>query len=210
LPSHTEVPLARFTIPELHREVLARGIVAQISGVTLWRWLSADALQPWRHRSWIFPRDPQFAEKAGRVLDLYAGTGSLGIECLSRGAAWADFVEQRGHVCRIIAENLEHTRLTDHARIHQMPVGRYLSTAHPEEKYAIILMDPPYADPLIEGTIRAVSASGLLDDEGLLIVGHSPRVTLADDYEPLHRRKFRRLGDSCFSIYEVSAEPSMP
>jgi hypothetical protein len=68
------VPLARFTIPELHREVLTRGIVAQISGVTIWRWLSADALQPWRHRSWIFPRDPRFAEKAGRVLDLYART----------------------------------------------------------------------------------------------------------------------------------------
>jgi hypothetical protein len=48
--------------------------VAQISGVTLWRWLSADARQPWRHRSWIFPRDPQFAEKAGRVLDLYGRT----------------------------------------------------------------------------------------------------------------------------------------
>ncbi len=74
LPSHADVPLARFTIPDLHREVLARGIVAQISGVTLWRWLSADALQPWRHRSWIFPRDAQFAEKAGRVLDLYART----------------------------------------------------------------------------------------------------------------------------------------
>ncbi len=77
LPSRGDVPLARFTIPELHREVLARGIVAQISGVTLWRWLSADALQPWRHRSWIFPRDPQFAEKAGRILDLYAKPASL-------------------------------------------------------------------------------------------------------------------------------------
>jgi hypothetical protein len=74
LPSRLEVPLARFTIPELRREVLARGIVAQISGVTLWRWLSADALQPWRHRSWIFPRDPQFSEKAGRILDLYGKT----------------------------------------------------------------------------------------------------------------------------------------
>jgi hypothetical protein len=74
LPSHAKIPLARFTIPELHREILARGIVAQISGITLWRWLSADALQPWRHRSWIFPRDPLFAEKAGRVLDLYART----------------------------------------------------------------------------------------------------------------------------------------
>jgi len=74
LPSRSDVPLARFTIPELRREVLARGIVAQISGVTLWRWLSADALQPWRHRSWIFPRDDQFAEKAGPILDLYART----------------------------------------------------------------------------------------------------------------------------------------
>jgi hypothetical protein len=72
MPSRLEVPLARFSIPELKREVIARGIVAQISGVTLWRWLSADALQPWRHRSWIFPRDPLFAERAGRVLDLYA------------------------------------------------------------------------------------------------------------------------------------------
>ncbi len=74
LPSRSDVPLARFTIPELRREVLGRGVVAQISGVTLWRWLSADALQPWRHRSWIFPRDAQFAEKAGRILDLYAKT----------------------------------------------------------------------------------------------------------------------------------------
>jgi hypothetical protein len=74
LPRRLDVPLARFTIPELRREVLARGIVAEISGVTLWRWLSADALQPWRHRSWIFPRDPQFSDKAGRILDLYGNT----------------------------------------------------------------------------------------------------------------------------------------
>jgi hypothetical protein len=76
LPSRSDIPLARFTIPELRREVLSRGIVAQISGVTLWRWLSDDALQPWRHRSWIFPRDAQFAEKAGPILDLYAKTSN--------------------------------------------------------------------------------------------------------------------------------------
>ena len=51
---------------------MAQGIVAQVSGTTLWRWLSADALRPWQHRSWIFPRDPDFALKAGRILDLYA------------------------------------------------------------------------------------------------------------------------------------------
>lgn len=58
---------------EIRREVLAEGIVAEISGATLWRWLSRDALRPWRFRSWIFPRDPAFVEKAGRVLDLYEG-----------------------------------------------------------------------------------------------------------------------------------------
>ncbi len=142
----------------------------------------------------------------GRVLDLYAGTGSLGIECLSRGAAWADFVEQSAHVCRIIRENLEHTGFAQRSRVVQMPVARYLAVAHPEEKYAIIVMDPPYADPAIEDMIRTISTSGLLADEGLLIVGHSPRRVLADLYDPLRRLKFRRLGDSCFSIYEFADE----
>jgi hypothetical protein len=57
----------------LAREVVARGIVAQIRGATIWRWLDQDASRPWQHRSWIFPRDPQFEQKAGRVLDLYQG-----------------------------------------------------------------------------------------------------------------------------------------
>jgi hypothetical protein len=58
--------------PDLRTEVLQRGLVARISETTLWRWLAADAIRPWSHRSWIFPRDPDFAAKAGRVLDLYA------------------------------------------------------------------------------------------------------------------------------------------
>jgi len=71
LPRRREVPLARWSVSELRREVVAQGVVAQISGTTLWRWLSQDALRPWRYRSWIFPRDPHFAFKAGRILDLY-------------------------------------------------------------------------------------------------------------------------------------------
>jgi hypothetical protein len=61
----------RWSLAELRREAVAQGLVAQISGTTLWRWLSHDALRPWRHRCWIFPRDPAFAIKAGRILDLY-------------------------------------------------------------------------------------------------------------------------------------------
>jgi hypothetical protein len=71
LPARRGLPLARWTCAELRREVMAQGLVAQISGTTLWRWLGQDALRPWRHRSWIFPRDPNFAAKAGPILDLY-------------------------------------------------------------------------------------------------------------------------------------------
>ena len=59
--------------PTSQAEVLRRGLVAEISETTIWRWLSDDAIAPWRHRSWIFPRDPDLEAKAGRVLDLYAG-----------------------------------------------------------------------------------------------------------------------------------------
>jgi hypothetical protein len=73
LPKLHGKPLSRFSMDELRREVIERGLVAEISGATLWRWLDRDAIRPWRYRSWIFPRDPKFAEKAGRVLDLYEG-----------------------------------------------------------------------------------------------------------------------------------------
>lgn len=71
LPARLGLPLSRFSRAELRRHVVAAGIVAEISGVTIWRWLRDDAIRPWTHRSWIFPRDPAFAAKAGPVLDLY-------------------------------------------------------------------------------------------------------------------------------------------
>ena len=71
LPAKLGLPLSRFSRSELRRQVLEAGIVADISGVTIWRWLHEDALRPWSRRSWIFPRDPDFATKAGRALDLY-------------------------------------------------------------------------------------------------------------------------------------------
>lgn len=73
LPAQSGVPLSRWSSSELAREAVKRGIVAEISGTTVWRWLSEDAIRPWSYRSWIFPRDPRFAEKAGRILDLYQG-----------------------------------------------------------------------------------------------------------------------------------------
>lgn len=71
MPHRLGLPLSRFSVEDIRQQVLAQGLVAQISGATIWRWLSQDALCPWRHRTWIFPRDPRFVQKAGPVLDLY-------------------------------------------------------------------------------------------------------------------------------------------
>lgn len=143
---------------------------------------------------------------SGRVLDLYAGTGSLGIECLSRGASAADFVEQSAHVCTIIADNLRHTKLDALGKVHCIPVDRFLQSHRGVGHYDIIVMDPPYADPQIENTIISVATTKVGHPGSLLIIGHSPRVILADSYPQLTRIKFRRLGDSCFSIFEIDED----
>ncbi|MBA2290538.1 MAG: RsmD family RNA methyltransferase, partial [Chloroflexia bacterium] len=89
-----------------------------------------------------------------RILDLYAGTGSIGIEALSRGGAWADFVEQGRDQARVIRVNLESTGFADRSRVHQSSVKAFLGTRR--EPYDIVILDPPYADPDILQTLRAV------------------------------------------------------
>jgi transposase len=71
LPAHAGAPLARWSCPELARETVAQGVTEAISAATVRRWLARDAIKPWQYRSWVFPRDPDFAVKAERVLDLY-------------------------------------------------------------------------------------------------------------------------------------------
>lgn len=73
LPSTRDLPLSRWSTSDITRQVCQSGLVASISDSTVWRWLHQDAIRPWFHRSWIFPRDPNFAIKANRILDLYAG-----------------------------------------------------------------------------------------------------------------------------------------
>lgn len=137
----------------------------------------------------------------GRALDLFAGTGSLGIELLSRGATWCDFVEQRREVCQVIRENLRHTKFAAESRVHQMPVERYIEQTS-GKSYAIIMLDPPYASPTIEATIQAIAGSRLVHDGTIVVVGHWPRLILQPHYGFLEQLTTRRIGDSSFSIYE--------
>jgi hypothetical protein len=71
LPSTLGVPLSRWSVAELGAHIRSSGLEASVSNTTIWRWLSSDAIRPWQHRCWIFPRDPDFESKAGRILDLY-------------------------------------------------------------------------------------------------------------------------------------------
>jgi hypothetical protein len=73
LPKQLGLPFSRFTHDEIARQTEKHGIAASISGKTVWRWLSKDAIRPWCYRSWIWPRDPNFEQKAAKVLDLYQG-----------------------------------------------------------------------------------------------------------------------------------------
>jgi hypothetical protein len=71
LPAKYGIPLSRWSTKDIVNHVRQSGLVASISGSTVWRWLHEDAIKPWQHRCWIFPRDPNFATKAGKILDLY-------------------------------------------------------------------------------------------------------------------------------------------
>jgi len=71
LPAKLGLPLSRWSLAELGSHVRRSGLKATVSDTTIWRWLNEDAIRPWQHRCWIFPRDPDFEDKAGRILDLY-------------------------------------------------------------------------------------------------------------------------------------------
>ena len=142
-----------------------------------------------------------------RVLDLYAGTGSLGIEALSRGAEWADFVEQSAAAAGVVRANLAHTKFADVARVHQQPVLSFVQRAERQAgeaaPYDLVILDPPYADPEIVPTLDRVGGSALVQSGTIVAIGHSPRVTLPDRLGRLARLRERCHGDSCFSVYEV-------
>lgn len=140
-----------------------------------------------------------------QVLDLYSGSGALGIEALSRGAGWVDFVEREPRCCAIIRENLENTKLISRAHIYCRSVTRALGFL--EKEYSIILTDPPYPDTSIGSVIAQLATSKLVGENTVVVVTHSPRLPLAPAYPPLEMVKEHRHGDSCISIYKKEGGP---
>jgi 16S rRNA (guanine(966)-N(2))-methyltransferase RsmD len=172
-----------------------------------------------RLKTSLFDTLVSYGVAGARVLDLYAGSGALGIEMLSRGAEWADFVEHNAGVVRIIEDNLATTGFTGRARVYKMEVGAFLAMrgkAHEQSRdvvdtaadYDIILLDPPYADPAINNMLEAIAAGPLLAEDGIVVIGHATQVHLADEYGGgrLKRARHRVMGGSAFSILERVAE----
>jgi 16S rRNA (guanine966-N2)-methyltransferase len=142
-----------------------------------------------------------------RVLDLYSGTGGIGIEALSRGAEWADFVEQNAAAAAVVRANLAHTDYSHKARLYQEPVASFVGRAERSPRdmkpYDLIIMDPPYADPELIPTLERVGQSPLVESATVLVIGHSPRVSLPERAGRLERLRQRCHGDSCVSIFEA-------
>ncbi len=150
-------------------------------------------------RGAIFSILENAASDWSRVLDLYAGSGALGIEALSRGAGWVDFVDYERRCCGIIKQNLEKTKLGANAHIYCCNVTKALSFL--DKEYGIILVDPPYADVSIGNVVAQLANSKLVGPDTVVVVTHSPRLTLDSNYGVLNLLKEHRHGDSCISIY---------
>ena len=137
----------------------------------------------------------------GRVLDLFAGCGGLGIEALSRGAAWADFVELDRSQCQVIRSNLKSTGFTANSQVHCSDVIQSLGSL--SGTYQLVLMDPPYAiedlDPFLE---RLGQKAGLVAEGGIVVVGHSRFLELRPQFCTLSRTSSRRYGDNVVDFYQ--------
>lgn len=137
------------------------------------------------------------------VLDLFAGSGALGIEALSRGAGWVDFVDREPRCCGIIKQNLEKTKLAAQAHIYCCSVAKALSFLNKE--YSIILIDPPYSNSSIGSLVTQLATSKLVGKSSIVVVTHSPHLPLKSTYATLNLVKEHRHGDSCIAVYQKEA-----
>lgn len=139
------------------------------------------------------------------IIDLFAGTGSLGIEALSRGAAKAIFVEKNRRAQAIIQQNLEKTGFTESAELHPLPVERFLKGRVPTAD--IIFADPPYEEPWAARLLRAIVERQLLAPAGWLVLEHSQGEHVdAPDVDWMVLKSQKRQGETRVSFFQYVEE----
>ena len=151
-------------------------------------------------RGAIFSALASLDASLSRVLDVYAGSGALGIEALSRGAEWCDFVERDPAACAVIRENLRLTGFEAKAAVHCITAERAASRI--SGSYTLVLADPPYSDAEAPSVLQRVVTSALIErGHTILVVEHGARSEPAAAVGPLALLNSRRHGDSAISIY---------
>lgn len=142
-----------------------------------------------------------------RVLDLYAGTGALGIEALSRGARRATFVERDRRAIAVLRENLERLGLASVASVLSMPVASAVpALVSAEERFELIFADPPYAGPSLAELLDPDALPRLLAPDGILVLERDRRKAPLEGAAPIVRTGSRCYGETCFDRYEPEAE----
>ena len=138
-----------------------------------------------------------------QVLDLYAGSGALGIEALSRRAEWVDFVDHRKSCCDIIRTNLDKIGKLHQAHVYCCSVSKALTFLN--HSYDIIFIDPPYSNLSTNNLLVNLSKSNLVGKNSTTVLCHANRVPLHSNYDALNLVKQRRYGDTFISIYQKEA-----
>jgi 16S rRNA (guanine966-N2)-methyltransferase len=141
-----------------------------------------------------------------KFLELFAGTGNVTIEALSRGAAEAILVDSSAESGKTIRENLRRLRLTDRTKVWITPVTRAVRLlARRGETFDVIFLDPPYEHKWIGATLKVIAQGGLLRASGVLIAEHSTREKVEDHYGSLALSDERRYGDTLLSFFRQEA-----
>lgn len=151
-------------------------------------------------RGAIFSILASLATDWSRGLDLFAGTGALGIEALSRGTEWVDFVDQYDKSCRIIKQNLKETGFSDSAHVYCSSVMKAIGFL--EHEYGLIFLDPPYKDLSLNTLLVTIGQSRLVSQESIILASHATRSALDEQCGSLLKIKEKRYGDTCISIYQ--------
>ena len=141
----------------------------------------------------------QFDIPGAKVLDLFGGTGQLGIEALSRDAASAVFVDEREDACKLIKENLKRTRLAQSARVVRSDYLSFLNSCR--EKFDIILLDPPYAEIFLENSLKRITEIDILQSGGIIVCERPLEKELSWSFPGYSRSKDYKYGKTLLTLY---------
>lgn len=141
----------------------------------------------------------QFDIPAASVLDLFGGTGQLGIEALSRGAKHAVFVDESEKACQLIRENLRRTKLEKEASVVRSDYLAYLGRCR--EKFDIIFLDPPYAEVFLENALKMITEIDILQSGGIIVTERPLDKELPYEFDGFVRSKDYKYGKTLITLY---------